>query len=283
MTRARYGGRARRILAPARRARRTRRRRGARAADPPGAVRVRVNGRAAGTFTAGPGVGRSPRGRVPRGVAAATSTTSSCEPGLRRGCGSTELQFLRAGVPTARSAGSRRDDRDERADPARGGDRRRSRGPEGRPRRASRAGAAVTLLESAPVLGGLASSFDVQGMRIERYYHFICKGDDDLQDTLAELGLGRKLRWRDSRMAYFVDGALYPFLTPLELLRFAPLGADRPRARGRRAEARATDARGGPGAAPRRRLADGAVRRARVPRDLGAAHALQVRRARARR
>ena len=24
-------------------------------------------------------------------------------------------------------------------------------------------------------------------------------------------------------MAYFVDGALYPFLTPLELLRFAPL------------------------------------------------------------
>ena len=24
-------------------------------------------------------------------------------------------------------------------------------------------------------------------------------------------------------MAYFVDGTLYPFLTPLELLRFAPL------------------------------------------------------------
>ena len=84
-------------------------------------------------------------------------------------------------------------------------------------------GAAVTLLESAPILGGLASSFDVQGTRIERYYHFICKGDDDLQDTLAELGLSDRLHWRDSRMAYFVDGALYPFLTPLELLRFAPL------------------------------------------------------------
>lgn len=84
-------------------------------------------------------------------------------------------------------------------------------------------GVATTLLELAPVLGGLASSFDVQGVEIERYYHFICKGDDDLVETLAELGLGRRLHWRSSRMAYFVDGALYPFLTPLELLRFRPL------------------------------------------------------------
>ena len=86
-----------------------------------------------------------------------------------------------------------------------------------------KAGLEVTLLESGPVLGGLASSFDVQGTRIERYYHFICRGDDHLVDTLAELGLSDRLRWRDSRMAYFVDGTLYPFLTPLELLRFRPL------------------------------------------------------------
>jgi protoporphyrinogen oxidase len=73
------------------------------------------------------------------------------------------------------------------------------------------------------VLGGLASSFDVQGTRIERYYHFICRGDDHLVDTLRELGLQDRLHWRDSRMAYFVDGTLYPFLTPGELLRFRPL------------------------------------------------------------
>jgi protoporphyrinogen oxidase len=94
-----------------------------------------------------------------------------------------------------------------------------------------KAGVDVTLLEGSSVLGGLASSFDVQGVRIERYYHFVCKGDDHLVDTLAELGLSHRLRWRDSRMAYFVDGRLYPFLTPLELLRFAPLSlADRVRA-----------------------------------------------------
>jgi len=86
-----------------------------------------------------------------------------------------------------------------------------------------KAGAQVTLLESDQVLGGLASSFDVQGTRIERYYHFICRGDDQLVETLEELGLTNRLHWVDSRMAYFVDGRVYPFLTPLELLRFAPL------------------------------------------------------------
>jgi protoporphyrinogen oxidase len=87
----------------------------------------------------------------------------------------------------------------------------------------AKGGLRVTVLESGPLLGGLASSIDVQGVRIEKYYHFICRGDDDLVDTLSELGLSARLHWRDSRMAYFVDGRIYPFLTPLELLRFAPL------------------------------------------------------------
>jgi protoporphyrinogen oxidase len=92
-------------------------------------------------------------------------------------------------------------------------------------------GAHVTLLEGSDVLGGLASVFDLQGVEIERYYHFICRGDDQLVETLDELGLGHKLHWRRSRMAYFVDGTLYPFLTPLDLIRFRPLSvSDRVRA-----------------------------------------------------
>ncbi len=87
----------------------------------------------------------------------------------------------------------------------------------------AKGGLETTLLESGPVLGGLASSFDVQGVTIERYYHFVCRGDDDLVEALGEIGLAGKLRWKDSRMAYFVDGTLYPFLTPLELLRFRAL------------------------------------------------------------
>lgn len=95
----------------------------------------------------------------------------------------------------------------------------------------AKGGMAVTLLEHSGLVGGLAGSFDVQGVRIERYYHFICRGDDDLTQTLAELGLQDRLHWKSSRMAYFVDGRLYPFLTPLELLRFRPLSlVDRLRA-----------------------------------------------------
>jgi protoporphyrinogen oxidase len=89
----------------------------------------------------------------------------------------------------------------------------------------------VTVLEASETPGGLASSFDLSGVRLERYYHFICKGDDDLVDTVRMLGLESRLRWRRSRMAYFVDGTLYPFLTPLDLLRFRPLAVtDRIRA-----------------------------------------------------
>ena len=148
---------------------------------------------------------------------------------------------------------------------------------------AVKGGLAVTLLESAPILGGLASSFDVQGTRIERYYHFICKGDDHLRDTLAELGLRRP-----PPLARLADGVLrgrralsVPDPAGAAALRApAPRSTACARARG---EARAAHARGGPGAAPRHRVAEGAVRRARLPRHLGAAHALQVRGARRRR
>ena len=89
----------------------------------------------------------------------------------------------------------------------------------------------VTILEGSAVVGGLASTIDMDGVHIERYYHFICRGDDDLVGTLDELGLAKRLRWRRSRMAHFVDGRLYPFLTPVDLLRFRPLSfRDRVRA-----------------------------------------------------
>ncbi len=93
------------------------------------------------------------------------------------------------------------------------------------------AGLEVTVVEAAETVGGLAGAFDLSGVRLERYYHFICRGDDDLVDTVERLGLESRLRWRRSRMAYFVDGRLYPFLTPLDLVRFRPLTlADRIRA-----------------------------------------------------
>jgi len=81
----------------------------------------------------------------------------------------------------------------------------------------------VCLFERDPTLGGLAASFEFGGSFIEKYYHFICLGDQDLIDLCEEVGLGPKLSWRSTKMSFLYDGKLYPFGTPLDLLFFRPV------------------------------------------------------------
>jgi protoporphyrinogen oxidase len=83
-----------------------------------------------------------------------------------------------------------------------------------------RAGHRVTILESAADLGGLASSFKLEGHPIERFYHFICRADRSLATLVAELDLGEKLNWRQTRTAFYHQGRHYSFGTPLDLLKF---------------------------------------------------------------
>ena len=87
----------------------------------------------------------------------------------------------------------------------------------------SRAGCAVTILEAAAEFGGLASSFRLEGVPVERFYHFICRSDDHLVRLVRELGLDDKLRWRTTSTAFFYEGRTYAFGTPLDLLRFTAL------------------------------------------------------------
>ncbi len=92
----------------------------------------------------------------------------------------------------------------------------------------ARQGHHVEVFEQAPEVGGLTGCFDFDGFRVEKYYHFVCRGDDALEDMLARLGLSGELEWRPTRMAFFYEGSLYPFGTPWELLRFRPISfADR--------------------------------------------------------
>jgi len=87
----------------------------------------------------------------------------------------------------------------------------------------SRLGFAVELFEASGELGGLASAFDFDGIRIERYYHFICRNDHALIETCARAGLTPQLRWKSTRTAFFYNGRMYKFGSPLDLLRFSPL------------------------------------------------------------
>jgi protoporphyrinogen oxidase len=81
----------------------------------------------------------------------------------------------------------------------------------------------VTTLEAAPEAGGMAAHFDLAGLSIERFYHFVCKADAPTFALLQELGIGDKMRWRPTSMGYFFAGRLYPWGDPVSLLRFPHL------------------------------------------------------------
>ena len=84
-------------------------------------------------------------------------------------------------------------------------------------------GHTIQLFEQAPFLGGLAGSFDFDGLDVEKYYHFICRDDADLVGILEELGIADELEWRTGKMKFFYRGELFPFGTPFDLLRFRPM------------------------------------------------------------
>ncbi len=86
-----------------------------------------------------------------------------------------------------------------------------------------RKGYAVALVESRSDLGGLASSFDVQGSPLERFYHFICRADKDLLQLVDELQIGSALDWRQTKTSFFHHGRMYAFGTPFDLVRFSPV------------------------------------------------------------
>jgi protoporphyrinogen oxidase len=88
---------------------------------------------------------------------------------------------------------------------------------------AVRSGHEVTVLEADSIPGGMAAHFDFGGLSIERFYHFICKTDFDTFHLLEELGIAHALRWRDTSMGFFIDGALHEWGNPLALLRFPGL------------------------------------------------------------
>ena len=85
---------------------------------------------------------------------------------------------------------------------------------------AIRAGHTVEVLEAAPEPGGMAAHFDLDGLSIERFYHFVCKTDFATMELLETLGIRDRLRWRFTSMGIFTAGKLHDWGTPLALLSF---------------------------------------------------------------
>ena len=84
-------------------------------------------------------------------------------------------------------------------------------------------GHSVALYEASPYLGGLVRTFEVGGTRLEAFYHHLFSTDTTILSLIDELGFGDRMRWIDSKVGWFTEGKIYPFVTPLDLLRFSPL------------------------------------------------------------
>ena len=81
----------------------------------------------------------------------------------------------------------------------------------------------VTVFEKEAELGGQASTFPIEGTRLEKFYHHLFTSDRHIIQLINELGLSARMRWIDSQVGLFHDGKVYDFVTPLDLLRFTPL------------------------------------------------------------
>ena len=78
----------------------------------------------------------------------------------------------------------------------------------------------VSLFEAGPILGGQVRTFDIEGGRIESFYHHLFRSDTEIIALIDELGLGDDLEWIDSRGAMNAEGRNYPFIGPVDLLKF---------------------------------------------------------------
>jgi protoporphyrinogen oxidase len=82
----------------------------------------------------------------------------------------------------------------------------------------------VSLIESAPELGGLAAPWTVGDVRWDRHYHVTLLSDSWTRELLAELGLGAELRWSTPGTGFYIDGRMHPMNDLGDFLRFPPLG-----------------------------------------------------------
>jgi protoporphyrinogen oxidase len=96
--------------------------------------------------------------------------------------------------------------------------------------RLAQAGEPVVRVERAPALGGLVVSFEVGGTPLECFYHHVFPHESAIVALVHELGLGGHLEWLPGTMGVYAQGRVWPFTSPLHLLRFGPLPlADRVR------------------------------------------------------
>jgi len=81
----------------------------------------------------------------------------------------------------------------------------------------------VVVYESAPFIGGQASTIPVGGSPLERGYHHLFTNDAAILELMEDIGLGDTMKWYPSRVGTYTSGKIYKTTTALDLLRFGAI------------------------------------------------------------
>ncbi len=84
-------------------------------------------------------------------------------------------------------------------------------------------GKQVTLFEAAPELGGLASSWKMNDVEWDKFYHVILLSDFNTRTILKEIGLDDKIEWVETKTGFYMNGKLYSMSDTIEFLKFPTL------------------------------------------------------------
>jgi protoporphyrinogen oxidase len=87
----------------------------------------------------------------------------------------------------------------------------------------ARRGVAVTVLEAEREVGGLAGTFEVNGERLEKFYHHWFTNDRHVGDLVNELGEEDKIVYRPTRTGMYFANRIFRLSSPADVLRFTPL------------------------------------------------------------
>jgi protoporphyrinogen oxidase len=89
--------------------------------------------------------------------------------------------------------------------------------------RLAQQGKKVTLFEAAPAMGGLASSWKMDDVEWDKFYHVILMSDFYTRGILKEIGLDDKIEWVETKTGFYMNGKLVSMSNTLEFLKFPTL------------------------------------------------------------
>jgi len=89
--------------------------------------------------------------------------------------------------------------------------------------RLAQQGHEVSIFESAPEVGGLASSWMMNDVEWDKFYHVILLSDFYTRDILKDIGVENRINWVETKTGFYIKGKLHSMSNSIEFLKFPTL------------------------------------------------------------